>query len=194
MSTCTMGSNRSPGHLFLDYIHTTQALPHKCSVRIIFGVDITDIINLRIDANDWALKVAGCMTTALRIDGWGVRASDGSFTYAEPFATSYLGLHGVTSGMQDARSSTLTFTGRGFPAIPGNCTGPARLVIHTGAAYLFTPGLKSIANGVDTGLDALAAFLLTHEDIWADYYGQPAGVNGKYPVQYNATVQKRFGT
>lgn len=194
MASCTIGPNLSPGHMWLDYVHVSQSVPHKCSVRVVFGTDITDIINLRTDANDWADKVADCLTSNFHIVGWGIRDNGNSYTYSEPFGSPYPGTHSAAAGMPDAVSSTVTFNGRGIPASPGLCTGPARLLLHTGNTYLFSPRLKSIPATTDPFLDALATFLLSHEDLWADYYGQIAGVNGKYTVQYNATVQKKLGT
>ena len=194
MPTCIQPSQLSPGHLFLDYLHITQAVAHKCSVRFLAHVDIYDIPGRTIDANNLAALVANCLPIQVRIHGWGIRDNNGATLYSAPFASSYLGSHPVAAGMQDAVSSTVTFTGKGIPGTVGLCSGPTRLVLHTANAFLFTPKSKSIPSGTDADLDALATFLLSHSDLWADYFGQGAGVNGKYTVQYNAHDQRKNGT
>lgn len=194
MSTCTIPTTYSPGHLFLDYSHTTQAQEHRTSVRYQYGTDLADIPARRLEAEDVAVLLQACQTVAFDITGWGIRDASGGVVYAEPFHSPYTGSHPVASGMADARSSTVTITGKGIPFNPGDCSGPTRMVFHVGSAILFSPGKKYMPNGEDSDFDNLAGFFLGHAWLWSDYYGQAAGVNSRYPVQYNARVQKKVGT
>jgi hypothetical protein len=194
MSSCVIPTTRSPGYLFLSYTHTSAGLNHTVAVHFLDGVDPADIINHRITAGNWADLVQQCLTNQFQITGWGVKLPGGLHFYDEAFTTIRTGNRTPRTGMQDARSSTVTITGKGIPGTIGECAGPTRHFLHTGAGYTFPPGAKYALASETVEMEDVASFLFSHSDIWADYYGQKAGAHTLYPVQYNAGTQRKVGT
>jgi len=194
MSTCVPPITRSPGFLYLEYVHTSQGLQHTVAIRFTHDADITDITEARLTATDWAINLYPCMTAQFSIQGWGIRNADGDHYYSEAFVTPYPGTHGGITGMQDAVSSTVSITGQGLPPSPGVCYGRTKHTFHTGAAFTFSPKRKFTNTVENAPLDDLGAWLFAQSHVWADYYGQEASVHVQYPVQYHAGYQRKWGT
>lgn len=191
---CTPGGTLSPGYIYLNYVHTTQAIDHRTRVRLHYGVDPADTTTMQTLADGWANQIQPCLSTFFTLTDWGTLDENQTPVVSGTLTAALVGSHSVGTGAEDYRSRTVTFTGRGQSLTPGQCTGEARMVLFVGNTYNFTPGQRNIASGVDVALDGLRTFLDNHPLLWSDYYGHFAGVRGKYPVQLNAAVQRRHGS
>lgn len=192
--SCTPPARSSPGFLRLDYIHTTQSLPHSTRSRLMYGVDPLDVGAMLAAANAWAAVWKAIVTSAFVCNQFSVLRHDGSLIYSDSLSATVTGVHAVGSGAGDYASRTLCFTGRGVPALPSECTGEELHRVFVGAAFEFVTRQKFMVPGADAGVDAYASFLNLAADIWADSYGNKAGVRGRYPIQFNAYAQGRNGT
>lgn len=193
--SCTVPLTLSPGFLFLDYVHSTAGLSHRTHARMRLGEDPLDDAFWSLEATYWANLMSAVVSSKIRIDGWGAQDLTGRVLYQFAFGSAFLGSHAVAAGALDYRSRTLTVTGRGKPASPGVCSGEARTVIFVADSYEYTAGTKKLVAGTDPAVDALVAGLQdAGHPFWCDYYGQKAGARPDAPIQFNARVQRKYGT
>lgn len=191
---CTIGSARSLGFAFLDYTVGLPGLAHRTHVHLAGGVSPLDLAILTLPIDNWGDLVAAILPSNAAVTGWGTQDADGAVVHIATFSPVKIGTHTTASGAVDAASRSLTLTGRGAPSSLGICTGEARTRIYVGVAFNWASRQRFLAAGSDAAVDALAAFLDANLLFWADFYGQPAGVRSRYPVQYNAYIQRRVGT
>lgn len=184
----------SPGYLRLDYVHSSQSLAHSTRARFVLGVDPLDVSVIDPTAIAWAAVWKGIVTSAFVCGGYSVLRPDGTVIYQNSFNTPVAGVHGSASGALDYASRTICFTGKGLPPAAADCSGEAIGRVFVGAAYEFIARQKYMVPGADASVDAYAAFLDANSIIWADEFGQNAGVRPRYPVQFNAYAQGRNGT
>lgn len=194
MATCTFPGTTSPGYLRLDYLHTTQSIAHSTRARILRGNDPADIVLMTSIAVDWVNVWKGVCPSQFTCGGFSVLRPDGSLLYSSAFVTPTTGAHAHASGALDYASRTLAFTGRGIPDTAVECSAEEIGRLFVGDAFEFVARQKFMTPGADAGVDAYATFLSTNSIIWADEYGQKAGVRPRYPVQFNAYAQRRNGT
>lgn len=194
MSTCVPPVTSSPGHLVLQYAHTTQSLRHVMQVRWKYNVDIYNIAARLADAQALSNIIKSCQSPAFTIDGWAIKDNTGRVIHSASFPVPYVGTHTPAGNVADLRSRTVTIVGEGTPNPPGSCFGKAFLRFHTGATYDFVPGMKFIQPNADIPLDTLRAYLDQAAAVWADFYGQAAICKGPMPVQFNAHTQRKDGS
>jgi len=191
---CTDPLTISPGFLRLDYLHSTQSLSHSTRARLVFGVDPTDVALMGLTALDWAVAWRGIVPPQFVCGGYSVLRHDGSLMYSNSFGTATAGTHAVAGGALDYASRTLAFTGRGIAGTAVECSGEEIGRVFVGGAYEFIPRQKFMVPGADAAVDAYAVFLEDSTVIWADEFGNKAGIRPRYPVQFNAHAQGRNGT
>lgn len=190
---CVIPGTRSTGFLFLDYQHTTQALPHRTHVRLNSVADPLDPITMFNEADDWAATVQPAVNGNISITGWGTQSPTGTLLLQSAFLTAIVGTHSTPSGSEDYKARTVTIVGRGTPGAPTFCKGQAMSRMFVGSTYNFVPGQKRIVRGVDTDLDNLADFLEANSVIFFDFYGQKAHPQPYFPTQFHAYIQRRYG-
>lgn len=190
---CIPPTTRSPGFLYLSYNQSNNAF-HTARWAFILGVDITDTVNLRVEANRIAAIMADALQAQFAVTDWGILQADGSHFYSEPFAAPYVGTKGVAPGADDYYSRTITFTGRGNATLPGVCTGQSRSVLFVGNTYQFVRGEKRFNVGSDVDLMNYLNALNTSTYLPADVYGQQVTYSASAPVQFNAHTQRTMGS
>lgn len=190
---CTPPPTSSPGYLYLAYNQSVIAF-HTARWAFIDGVDITDTVNLRIEANRIAAILVDALQAQFAITDWGILQSDGTHYYSEPFITPYIGTHSAAAGSDDYFSRTITFTGRGNASAPGVCTGQSRSVLFVGNTYQFVRGEKRFAVATDVDLNNYLTALNASTYLPADKYGQQVTYGASAPVQFNAHTQRAVGT
>jgi len=193
MATCTPPTTHSPGQLYIRYNHNVL-VEHTASWHFIVGVDLTDTVNLRIEANRIASAMADALTNHFNITDWGILDQAGDYYYEEPFATPYIGLHGAGTGAEDYYSRTITLTGRGNAPTPGVCSGQTRSVLFVGNTYQFTPGQKRFPTTLDVDLNSYRLALNASTYLPADAYGQQVDFRVSAPIQFNAHTQRKSGS
>lgn len=194
MSSCTLPGTLRPGFAFFRYGEVAGTLAHVASLGINHVVDISDIAAMRTEMNAVTDLVQRVIPAALSITSWGIMLPDRSVYYEEAYGTAKVGSHGAATNAVNWKSATVTLTGKGQPPAPGGCVGQTRLELFTYNAYFFQPGQQFIASTGALPLDDLAVYLALNSVVWADNFGQEAIVRGRYPVQFNAAVQRKHGT
>lgn len=184
----------SPGYLRLEYIHSTQSLPHSTRARLCFGIDPMDTVVIDPVAQAWANVWKEVCTPQFVCGGYSVLRPDGTVIYQVPFIAPVVGTHSPATGALDYASRTVCFTGRGQPSTAIECSGEAVGRLFVGSAFEFIARQKFMVPGADTGVDNYAAFLSGSLVIWADEFGNPANTRPRFPVQFNAHAQGRNGT
>lgn len=189
---CQAPNTRYPGTLFWAY--TQAGNVHTASMHLIVGTVLTDIVNLRIEAERIAQSWAAAVYSGVIITGWGIRLQDGTVYYQENFVQPAVGSHVAVTGLADAYSKTITMTGQGVPSQPGRCRGQFRFEFFVGRTYQFGPGQKHMTAADDNALSALQ-MAFDHSTYGpADFYGQQGEMRAVYPIQYNGHTQKHLGT
>lgn len=192
MATCTPPTTHSPGFLFVRYTHNLL-VTHTARWAFIVGVDITDTVNLRIEANRLAAAMADALTNHFEVTDWGILDQFGDHYYEEPFASAYTGTKGAAAGAEDYYSKTITLTGRGNATSPGVCSGQTRSVLFVGNTYQFAPFEKRFISTSDVDYNGYRLAINASTYLPADEYGQQVDFRVSAPVQFNAHTQKRNG-
>jgi len=195
MASCTLPLTTSPGRLALRYIHITQGLSHRIGWSFIAGVSLTDVSDLRVEAERLADLLADCLTANFRFTGWEIQTPGGHTYYTEAFAAPIIGTLTRPTGATDYRSPTICFSGVGLAPAPGVCHGHSISRVFVGDSYLFAPGQKVMTFNLHPELEAFVVGGLNASTyLPADGYGQQADISGEMPVQFNAAVQRKAGT
>jgi len=137
---CTPISQRSLGYVFLDYHTNNHLIPHRARLRLTYPIDPSDLTTIGAEADLWGDAVAAILPSTADVTGWGTMRQDGTVFHIESFPVLKLGTHAAATGARDVRSLTLTFTGKGSPVNPNDCSGPVRHVVFVAIAYWPTPG------------------------------------------------------
>lgn len=193
MAVCVIPPTLSPGFLFLKYTHR-DVVEHTARYAFIAGVDLTDTVNLRIEADRIAEGMHRAIPPSFVIHDWGILNRDGGLYYDEPLPTTYAGIHGTVAGLTDYYSPTISFMGRGNPTGPGICIGPSRTVLFVGNGYHFITGQKRINANADAGLLAYFDAMNSSTYLPADDYGQQITWRNSGTVQWNAHTQRASGS
>lgn len=194
MSCITPGTT-SPGRLVLSYHDTITGDVHKIGWHFISGVAIGVIPPIRAEAVRLTGLLQPCLTTQLMIDAWSIILPNNTAFYTEALVAPLTGTHGLASGMQRWRSTTVRIEGTAHAPSPGVCYGRTNCVIFNQGALFFAAGQKAFdANSdgayktfINSGLNA-STFLP------ADTFGQQADMALLMPVQWNAHAQKELGS
>lgn len=195
MAHCTLPITTSPGKLALRYIQLTTGISHKISWHFIAGVNLTDVSDLRTEAERLADLMADALTASFRVMGWEIQDPSGSPYYDESFPTPIVGTLSPAAGAADWCSPTICFTGVGQAPAPGTCHGHSISRLFTGDSYLFLPGDKTLNAGAHAPLLAfIQTGLNTSTYLPADVFGQQANILTACPCQFNAAVQRKYGT
>lgn len=192
MATCTTPTTLRQGFVFLEYGLLTGTVTHKVAVGLDYHYSPWDTGVLFPEADLWGDAVAAVLPNSWHVTGWGTQDADHNSIYAASFIVPKVGTHAAATGAVDSLSATVTLTGKGL-SVSGGCSGQTRHVLFVGKSFEFVSGQKHIGAGTDTALDTLSLFLATNAILWADFWGQKAGVRGKYPIQQNAAAQRRLG-
>lgn len=190
---CSPPVTRSAGFIFLDYIHTSQGLPHRTHVRLNSVTDPLDPIIMFTEADTWSAILQDVLPANVSIVGWGTQNIDGVGLLQVAFSSAKVGQHSTAAGAEDYKARTVTLTGRGIPGTPTACKGPTVSRIFVADAFNFQPGQRFVSFGVDAALDALRDFYETNSVLWFDFYGQKGIVRTTYPTHFHAYIQDRFG-
>lgn len=193
--SCIDPGTRSPGRLVLVYVDNAFSIRHSMGWHFIAGAVITDIVNIRIEANRLAVLAGKCVTSDYTFVDWEIRTPDGNLFYTEPLSPIQVGSHGQATGALRWRSQTLDFEGHGQPGVPGGCHGRISFKMFIGGALLYGVGQKTFAISGDAQMDAFRVTGL-NASTWvpADYFGQQGDILPTANVQYNAHAQKVLGT
>lgn len=191
---CTPGASLSPGYIRLNYLHSTQSIPHSTRVRVVALFDLLDVGLVVATAEAWATKWEDIVPGDFTCASYSALRADGSLIYTGGLPTIHVGSHAVASGALDYASRTLCFTGRGVPGTISECSGEAIHRVFVGSGYEFIPRQKFMAAGADGNVDDYVQFLEDSPYLWADHYGNKAGIRAIFPVQFNAYHQRRNGT
>lgn len=191
---CVPPVTRSLGYVFLDYTTNGFALPHRMRLRLTYPIDPSDLTTIEGEAAIWATRVAACLPTNSRVEGWGTMNQDGSVFHIAAWPGPYVGTHAAALGAEDYHSRTITLTGKGAPPSGGVCGGQTRVVLFVGKAFNFIEGQKRVGIGFDGDLDALRDFLTGNSVLGADWYGTIGSWRPSYPVQFNAWAQRHIGS
>jgi len=194
MPSCTLPITTSPGKLVLMYSQITRGHDHRISWHFIAGVNLTDIPDLRTEAERLADMLADALTAAFRVTGWAIATPSGSIFYEEPFPAPIPGTLAPAAGVADWASTTIAFVGTGLAPAPGVCHGRSISRLFTGASYPMTPGTKTYSAG---GTATLQTFIVNGLNastyVPADVYGQQADILTVCPIQWNAAAQRKWG-
>lgn len=191
---CIQPTTRSLGYVFLDYTTNAGTIERRMRLRLTYPISPSDLSTIRTEAQLWASAVGACSPNSTLYSNWGTMNPDGSVFHVEALAPAVIGTHSSPTGAQAWRSATVSLTGRGEPVAGGQCAGAVRTVLYTGNAFLFVPQQKVIIAGVDTALDTLRDFLTGNSVLGADFYGNVGNWKGVYPIQFNASAQRRLGS
>lgn len=192
---CLPPATVSPGTLYLVYRATGPLSRLTIGWNLIYGTDLTDIPNLRIEANRLANYIYRCVPPIATFVNWGIRVHGGGVYYEEPLTASLTGTHAVASSMQEYYSTTVAFVGHGLAPLPGGCAGRIISRLHTFGALPFPPGSKSYNAASDAVYQSFITNGLNASTyLAADYYGQQGEVGLIMPVQWNAAIQRRYGS
>jgi len=192
---CTDPATRSPGSLFITYLDLNSTEVHSISWHFLAPVVISNLTALRAEANRLHPYITAMQTNVFQCVDWGIRTPTGHVFHQEPLLTAAPGTHSVASGMQNWRSTTVAFVGRGTAAGAGGCTGRSISRLYIGGALNFRPGdrNKDAAGDAPFG-DFVALGLNASTFLPADFYGQSALISDTMPCQWNASTQKRYGS
>lgn len=192
---CTVPITSSPGRLLIHYQNTLNSTSHSIGWHFIYGVDLTGISFLQIEADRLATLLKACMNAGFFLDTWSIVLPNGTVYYTAPLTTPGAGTHAVNGNMQEWYSTTVAFIGLGDAPIPGGCKGRITSRLHCGGALNFPPGLRKFDANTDTPLKTfINAGLNASTYLPADFYGQQGNIGILCPVQWNAHTQRREGS
>lgn len=179
----------SPGYLALGYGDTGQQ--HKTRIRLTMLGDPYNTAQMETEAQAWADSCASVLNTTQEIDTWYAYDADKNMVQQGLLGTSVNGTNtNITLGSQ---SFTETLTGHGYSGGPGLIAGEARMRLFPHATAVPNRGERYRIIASYTPLQQLALFLVTSTVVWADFYGQKAGLRGHAPIQQNAYAQNKQG-
>ena len=185
-------TTRSPGKLVILYRNTL--LTHQMAVNYTSAVDMTDLASHRTRAASLATVLQPVLPTTETIYAWRILDPNGVRLYEEAFTTAFVGTHVAATGNTAAYSLSLTIPCNGTPTPITAGSGNTLVRFFTRTAYTPVPGSKYLATPFDTAMLNLIALLAGSAPYPADFYGQKAIPVGVVAVQYNAAVQKRWGS
>lgn len=191
---CLEPTTVSPGKLVLHYLAPGIG---RMSIgwHFINGVDLTDVVHIRTEADRIANLLKDCLPPLASITDWSITEGNGFPYYNEPFASAYIGTHTVNGNMQEYYSTTVAFVGHAQAPSPGGCAGRLVSRLHTFGALNFAPGTKFFDASADSPYAHFISNALNASTyLPADGYGQQGNIGGIMPVQFNAAVQRRVGT
>lgn len=192
---CLPPATLSPGSLYLVYRSVGPLSRLTIGWNLIFGTDLADIPNLRTEANRLAGYIYKCVPPIATFVNWGIKVHGGGTYYEEPLITALVGTHAVSTDMQEYYSTTVAFVGHGLAPAPGGCAGRIISRLHTFGALNFAPGTRSFdASGNTPYLDFIVRGLNASTYLPSDYYGQQGDIGLIMPVQFNAAIQRRWGS
>lgn len=179
----------SPGYLALGY-GDNQA-QHRTRVRLCQGADPYNVGQMEAEANAWAAGLAYALHTSQIIDTWYAYNEHNVLVATSLLPTPQSGLNLLHSMI--SRSFTETLTGHGHTTALIADAGEARCRVFPYKEETPLEGEKFRVIATTTQLLPLAYVLAVSNLIWADFYGQKAGVRGHAPIQFNAYAQKKRG-
>jgi hypothetical protein len=180
----------SPGYIGLGY--GSNFLRHKTRVRLTVLADPNDVTAMATEALAWATGMAWAIGSLEVIDTFYVYGPDGALLYQTLLSAPQSG-HIVTAQLQ-SNSFTWTLTGHGHGLVGGPRPGEAR---HRGFPYIWyeqpARGTKNYGLNSNPPLLQAAQPLAVSTLIWADFYGNKAGIRGSAPIQMNSATQNKEG-
>ena len=179
----------SPGYLALGYGDAT--VQHRTRVRLCFGADPYDISQMENEAVNWATGLAYALNTTQTIDTWYSYNGDGDLVASTLLPAAVTGLN--TLNTLESRSFTECLTGHGAATATHPDAGEARCRIFPFREELPSAGDKYRILASYAPLLPLAYVLAVSPRIWADFFGQKAGIRGHAPIQSNAFAQNHKG-
>lgn len=180
----------SPGKLVL--IANTETMTHLMGLRYVHDVALPTEAEALADATAFANVVKQLLINQTSIVGYRITDPHGATIIEGAFTPAIMGAALDTSG--SFRSKTITVTGKGIPIVSGTRAGQTRVVIFSYGAVAFAAGQKSIVLSSISTFVPFVTYLRDNPRVWADFYGQKALVRGIAPIQFNAHVQRKYGT
>lgn len=178
--------------LVLGYVHDT--VPHTIGVRLMHGVDPLDGASLLPVAIDLVSALITIQTNtvtyteAFTQSRYGLRLVDLAYTGGDA------GLNGVPAGYSDFRSQSLTVVGRSLTIGSSGHVGHTLLRVF-GTSWFHVAGEEKQhdIDTIDTTGD-LRTVLNSSTKIWADFYGSKCSVRPSVKLQFNAAIQRAYGS
>jgi len=181
----------SPGYIGLGY--GNAQVRHKTRIRLTVVADPNNIGQMTTAADSWAEGLSWGISNEETVDTFYVYGPDGALLYQTLLPTARVG-H-ITNHQLQANSFTWTLTGHGVALVGALRPGEARTRIFTYSWYEHPArGTKNYPlSNLASPMLPCAQALATNSLIWADFYGNKAGMRGFAPIQLNASAQKREG-
>jgi len=181
---------QSPGYLALGY--GNNFLRHKTRVRLTVAADPNDVATMTTEADLWAQGLAWALNALVVIDTFYVYDQDARLLYQTLLPTPRAG-H-ITTFQLQSNSFSWTLTGHGHGLLGNPSPGEAR---QRGFPYSWYEvplrGTKNYGLNSNPPLLQAAQPLAVSSNIWADFYGNKAGIRGNAPIQMNAAAQNKEG-
>jgi hypothetical protein len=95
---CTPPGSLSRGYVFFDYVVNDYVVPHRCRLRLVGGVDPTDLPVIFPAIDELCNRVAFALPNNARVLNWGTMNSDGSTIWTQAFSPVKAGVHPDGSG------------------------------------------------------------------------------------------------
>lgn len=181
---------QSPGYIALGY--GNNFIRHKTRVRLTVAADPNDVATMTTEAELWATGLAWALHQLEVIDTFYVYDQDARLLYQTLLPSAHAG-HIVTANLQ-SNSFSWTLTGHGHGLLGAPHPGEAR---QRGFPYTWYEvplrGTKDYGLNSNPPLLQAAQPLAVSINIWADFYGNKAGIRGSAPIQMNAAAQNKEG-
>jgi hypothetical protein len=191
---CTEPITTSPGRLILYYIKGGIGERFSTSFKFISGVVLTDIADIRTEAERIAGLMAVCLPVDTAVTDWAIGIGGTGIFYAEAFGAPFVGSHTIHGQMQAWLSTTVALVGTGNQSAPGICHGNITARMHTFGTINFAPGTRFYNSADDSAYSHLVSGLNASTYLPADGYGQQGDIRTILAVQWNAATQDRLGS
>lgn len=181
---------QSPGYIALGY--GNNFIRHKTRVRLTILADPNDVAQMTNEAALWSAGLAWALNALEVIDTFYVYDQNGQLLYQTLLPTPQTG-H-ITTFQLQSNSFSWTLTGHGHALVGAPKPGEAR---QRGFPYSWYEvplrGTKDYGLNSNPPLLQAAQPLALSNYIWADFYGNKAGIRGNAPIQMNAAAQNKEG-
>ena len=178
--------------LVLEYRH--QGRDHTAGLRVLHGVDPLDAADMEGEANRFANALKLVLPNTAVIFAAHTQSRYGLKLIEIAFAADIVGIKGTYTGASDYKSLTGTVAGRSTTVGSSGHVGHTLLRWHLGHAYHVNPGEQVITLATVDTTGGLLSYLTDSLLCFGDFYGNKCQPKRELSLQYNAYIQRKYGT
>jgi len=178
--------------IVLAYTH--YEVEHVCGLRLLHGVDPLDQSSMASLANDLGALLQDVFDTRVTVTSAYTQNRYGLKLIEIAGFTPFSGTATIAGGSREEASLSITIAGRSTVVGSGGHVG--HTLFRLFGVHWLTPGRgQKKFNLTDfTPLYNLATALDSPINCFADFYGNKCKANSRASIQYNAAIQKAYGS